>query len=333
MQVQHALRFEEYTADESGAVEASRAVLNAANAVDAPFLPQRTTFRHAMHLRYGWDMSPERHLLARFDGEPVAMADVELGEWDNRDVAWFYLVVHPDHRRQGHGSALLARVLEMSREAGRTKFGGAWWESEATRGFAARHGFALASQEIHRIVRPLELPAGFVEEAVAEAAPYAWDYELVRVLGRTPEELLAAVSAITAAINDAPLDDLDIEDEVFPVERIRQYETASIDSGHRLYRILARHGPPGSPPVTPWWSSTRSNPYFAHQHDTAVMGSHRGHRLGLLLKAELMRWLSEAEPQVESIDTWNAESNDHMIAVNERLGYRAMGRELAFQMR
>ena len=33
----------------------------------------------------------------------------------------------------------------------------------------------------------------------------------------------------------------------------------------------------------------------------------------------MMRWLAEAEPQVESIDTWNAESNDHMIAVNERL--------------
>ena len=333
MQVQHALRFEEYAADDVDAVEGSRTVLNAANAVDAPFLPQRTPFRHAMHLRYGWDMSPERHLLARFDGEPVATADIELGEWDNRDVAWFYLVVHPDHRRQGHGSALLARVLELSREAGRTKFGGAWWESEATRGFAARHGFALASQEIHRVVRPLELPAGFVEQAVAEAAPYASDYELVQVLGRTPDELLPAVSAITAAINDAPLDDLDIEDEVFPVERIRQYETASIDSGHRLYRILARHRVTGEPAGHTVVIVDGETPTIAHQHDTAVMGSHRGHRLGLLLKAELMRWLSEAEPQVESIDTWNAESNDHMIAVNERLGYRATGRELAFQTR
>ena len=46
-----------------------------------------------------------------------------------------------------------------------------------------------------------------------------------------------------------------------------------------------------------------------------------------------MRWLEGAEPQVVSIDTWNAESNDHMIRVNERLGYRAMGRELAFQRR
>ena len=245
--MQQALRIEEYDADDSESVDGGRVILNAANAVDAPFVPPRTLLRRTMDVRYGWDQSPERHLLARLDGRPVAMADVELGEWDNRDVAWFYLVVHPDHRRQGHGTALLEHVLDVSRAAGRTKFGGAWWESASTERFAARHGFARASQEIHRVVRPRELPAGFVEQAVAEAAPHAADYELVRVEGRTPETLLPAVSAITAAINDAPIDDLDIEDEVFPVERIRCYETASIESGHRLYRILARHRRTGLP--------------------------------------------------------------------------------------
>jgi hypothetical protein len=45
----------------------------------------------------------------------------------------------------------------------------------------------------------------------------------------------------------------------------------------------------------------------------------------------MLLWLDEVEPQVETVDTWNAESNRHMIAVNEALGYRAMGRELQFQ--
>ena len=47
----------------------------------------------------------------------------------------------------------------------------------------------------------------------------------------------------------------------------------------------------------------------------------------------MLRWLAEIEPQLETLDTWNAESNDHMIGVNERLGYRVMGRELQFQRR
>ena len=46
----------------------------------------------------------------------------------------------------------------------------------------------------------------------------------------------------------------------------------------------------------------------------------------------MMRWLAEVEPQLETVDTLNAESNDHMVGVNERLGYRVMGRELQYQV-
>ena len=47
----------------------------------------------------------------------------------------------------------------------------------------------------------------------------------------------------------------------------------------------------------------------------------------------MVLWLAEVEPQVETVDTWNAESNAHMIGVNERLGYRVLGREMQFQRR
>ncbi len=77
----------------------------------------------------------------------------------------------------------------------------------------------------------------------------------------------------------------------------------------------------------------QERPTIGHQHDTSVVREHRGRRLGLLLKAGMLRWLSETEPQLESLDTWNAESNDHMIDVNERLGYRVLGRGVQFQRR
>jgi hypothetical protein len=46
----------------------------------------------------------------------------------------------------------------------------------------------------------------------------------------------------------------------------------------------------------------------------------------------MLLWLEDVEPQVRTVDTWNAESNEHMIAVNQALGYRVMGRALQFQM-
>ena len=36
----------------------------------------------------------------------------------------------------------------------------------------------------------------------------------------------------------------------------------------------------------------------------------------------MMRWLAEAEPQLEVLETWNNADNRFMISVNELLGYR-----------
>ncbi len=59
---------------------------------------------------------------------------------------------------------------------------------------------------------------------------------------------------------------------------------------------------------------------------TAVARAHRGHRLGLLLKLAMMELLAEAEPQVRQLFTMNTEANEHMIAINETLGYRVFGK-------
>ena len=327
------MRIIEYDADDRECVEAGRVVLNAANALDAPWLAPRTAYRREMQVRHGWDRSPVRHVLASVDGLPVAVAELELGEWDNRDLAWTYLTVHPDHRRRGHGTELLEHLVQLAGEADRPKFGGSGWETPACEAFAAAHGFPRVSQEIYRRLVPGELPDGLVERVLAEAAPHAADYDLIHLEGPTPEELMPDVAELTAAINDAPLDDLDIEDEVYPVERIRDYEAATVGSGHRLYRVLARHRATGQLAGHTVVAVDTERPELAHQHDTCVVREHRGHRLGLLLKAEMVRWLAGCEPQVVSIDTWNAETNDHMIGVNERLGWRAQGRELVFQRR
>ena len=333
MQVREAVWVEEYDADDTEAVAAGLGILEAARAIDSPFRPSTTLFRRTMNVRYGWDCSPVRHLLARVDGRAVAVADVELGEWDNRDQAWIELVVDPAQRRNGYGSQLLSHVLGMARSLDRTKYGGAGWETSATEPFALRHGLIRASQEIFRAQSPEELPPGFAEQAYAEAATYADDYELVHFEGHATDAMLPVMAELTATINDAPIDDLDIEDEVFPVERIRDYECATIDGGHRLYRLMARHRATGEPAGLTIVAVDVERPTMAYQHDTSVVRAHRGHRLGLLLKAGMMRWLAEAEPQLTWIETWNAESNQHMIAINERLRYRALGRELTFQGR
>ncbi len=69
-----------------------------------------------------------------------------------------------------------------------------------------------------------------------------------------------------------------------------------------------------------------ADPGWGHQLITAVTRKHRGHRLGLIVKIAMLDLLATAEPQLERIVTWNAQANEHMIAVNEALGYATWAR-------
>lgn len=313
------------------AVAAYVAVRNAVSAADAPWLHPMTSHSATADLVHGWDGEPDTAYLVVVEGTPVAVGTLSTTEWDNLHLAWLGVKVHPGHRRRGIGTELLGHLVEDGRGRGRTSFGVDAWDDEGFARFAARHGFEAKSRAINRRQVVADLDHGEISRRYDEALPAAADYELVRRHGPTPDEELEAVAEMSRAINDAPTDDLDIEDEVFVAERVRNYERAQEGRGDRLYRVFARHRATGELAGHTVVVVDGERPAIGHQHDTSVVGRHRGHRLGLLLKADMNLWLREAEPQLETIDTWNAESNDHMIGVNELLGYRVMGREIEYQ--
>ena len=313
------------------AVRRLTAVTNAARSVDAPWLPALTERGCVGELRWGWDGEPAVGLLATVGGLDVGAARHQTSRYDNLHLAWIEVEIDPAHRRRGFGSQLLAHLLDRARAQGRTTVGVSAWDTAGPRAFAARHGFEQRSVEVHRRQHLAAVDRAALDALWTRARPAAAEYDLLRLPAQTPAAGLAEMAALTAAIHDAPTDELEIEDEVFTPERIAAYEGAWAARGHRLYRVLARHRLTGAPAGHSIVAVDGERPQLAEQHDTSVLRTHRGHRLGLLLKLEMLRWLAEVEPQVREVDTWNAESNDHMIAVNEALGYRALGRVLNFQ--
>nr|WP_239063063.1 GNAT family N-acetyltransferase [Streptomyces sp. SID13031] len=307
-------------------------MLIATHAVDCPAALLSTPAGFAASLRYGWDGDPGRTYLARDEsGALVGLLQFFAPTYDNTNVVWIEVEVHPDHRSRGIGSELVRYAEQVAGELGRTSFGLAGWDLPKAVAFAKRHGFEQKAVEVNRRQDIANLDWTTVQKLYDEAVLASADYELVRITDVLPEEMLDDMVAITASINDAPKDDLDIEDDVFTPQRLRGYEESRRGHNQNLYRVIARHRTTGELAGHSVVTVERERPQIAEQADTAVSRDHRGHRLGALVKTAMLLWLREAEPAVTQLDTWNAESNDHMIAINEQLNYFIIARTLDYQ--
>ncbi|HEY8456578.1 MAG TPA: GNAT family N-acetyltransferase [Actinopolymorphaceae bacterium] len=316
------------------AVTESLALAEAARGVDTPWSPPQTRRAFVASLVHGWDGEPgEQWLYRNSDGQVVGRLSLHFPQRDNTHMASLEVLVHPGERRKGHGTALLTEGLERVRQAGRRLAIAGTVAEPGASAFAERHGFTRASVEVQRRQDLSTVDHARIAELREAARQAASDYTLLRFVGAVPDDLVDDVAALTAAMNDAPTDDYEIEDEVYDAKRIRAFEAAQEAAGTRLYRLVARLGNGGPLAGHTIVGVPEDLPGWAWQFDTAVAREHRGHRLGLLLKAEMVAWLQEAEPDVRRIDTWNAESNAHMIAVNEQLGYRIWARYYGWQRR
>jgi len=292
---------------------------------DGPFFTERP-FRG--WLTTGWGGNPREVWLAEgpAEGTVAGWCLLELPDLENLDQTELTLVVHPAQRRRGIGRALLKHAATRAAEHGRsvltapTRLGG---DGEA---FARAVG---AEQGLVDVQRVMDIRATGDDELArlrASAEEKASDYSLVSWTGLVPEEFIEQAAGLFAALNDAPHDP-ETAPAVWDAERVRErVNDLRPLYGLRIYSIAARHDATGELAALTEVAVDPADPGWGHQMLTGVTRAHRGHRLGLLVKVAMAEWLQTAEPELERIDTWNAQSNQYMIAVNEALGYTILGR-------
>jgi GNAT superfamily N-acetyltransferase len=311
--------------DDITQVTAVASIEEAARQVDDPeafpIIPEML----ADDLRYGWDLDPgECYLYAPSEAaDPVGVLALDIPTRDNLHLIWAQMWVHPDHRRRGYGSMIMNEALRRLREAGRnTIWVGTGEDDQGAQKFVAEFGFSYASHDARRRQVLADVDQTEVQRLWTLAQAASADYRLERLQPPIADEVLGELIEVTAAINDAPMGDLTYENEKFDLQRLQDRETALLARGARAYRVIARHRTTGEVGGHTVVGVHPLQPDVGGQGDTAVARQHRGHRLGLLLKIDMMRWLAHAEPQLKIIETWNNVDNNFMIDVNEALGYR-----------
>ncbi len=225
-------------------------------------------------------------------------------------AAFCSLLVHPERRRQGIGTALLGRVLERCRELGVEIVRGEH-VTAAGAAFAARRG-AADEQRVVRSLLDLRA-AGLPEPAPPDG------FRLVTWLGRVPDEHLAAYARARVAMDDAPHPE-DMDFPPWTAGKIRASEESLAQRGREM-RLSVAIGPGGEIAAFTELRVSRGST-LGFTDDTATVAAHRRRGLARAVKLESLRRLRDDHPEVEVVSTLNAEENAVMLGLNESLGFR-----------
>ncbi len=319
------MRIEQVDLADTGKVRACYEAYLAAQRVDEPEGPRFTDRPFGGWLAVGWDGNPREVWLATDEGAAAGWYRLELPASENQDQAGLDLVVHPAERRRGVGLALLRHAASRAAAHGRTVLNGGARDGSPGEAFARSLGAKPGLVEIERVLQVGPLEQGKLARLRGPAERAAAGYSLVSWAGLVPEEFIERAAAVYDAMNDAPRDPA-IAPAQWDAQRVRErINDLRPHFGLHDYTVAARHDDTGELAALTEMAVDPAAPGWGHQVFTVVTRKHRGHRLGLLLKIAMMELLATTEPQLERIVTWNAQSNEHMIAVNDTLGYTVFG--------
>jgi GNAT superfamily N-acetyltransferase len=281
--------------------------------------------------------------LVRQGGDAVGRVGIELPQEHGSRIAYWWIELLRDVWGQGIGSAAYEVVEAAVRAEGRTVMQA--WASHAAgdgemlappTGFGAvprdhaarfllRRGHSLEQIE-RQSVLDLE-PTAFarIEDLLRTAQAASADYETVQWVLPTPEDLVDGYAWLKSRMStDAPAADLEVDEETWDADRVRNNDSRFVESGRAVQVTAARHIPTGTLAAYNELAAGPDRSRATMQEDTLVLREHRGHRLGMVVKcAGLLSWRDVA-PQSRRVLTWNAEENRPMLDINEAIGFAPM---------
>lgn len=288
--------------------------------------------------------------------EVAGVATTHLPLRANTTLAHVDVRVRPARRRRGAGTALLAHAESELAAAGRTTLisyvagvpepppgpgalepptgSGRVAAGAASTRFALARGYALEQVERHSVLHvpdDLAAVAALRDGALAQAGP---DYRLHVWHDEVPPRWREALAGLLARMAvDAPTGGLDYGADVWDAARLERWLAAFADRQQHATIAVAEHAPDHALAAFTVLMYPRPEVPFAFQEGTLVRADHRGHRLGMAVKATNLLAVRERRPGLLRIHTDNAEENAYMLAINVALGFTPDGVFAAWQKR
>ena len=261
-------------------------------------------------------------------GTVVGAGAVFVPLLDNLDKAYFELSVRPAHRGRGAGDAAIEHVLALIRAEGRRlAIGEGFFPADAdddhpVRAFALRHGFTLGNTEVRRTLE-LPVPEERIRGWTTEAAKHHEGYEIRTYEDLLPDELLPSLVELHNQLAvDAPTGDIEFEAGRMTVEIFLEHVEKRRRSGRQVLESVAvKDGRTVAQSTLSVPPKGAELPHMS-QWGTFVDRAHRGHRLGMAVKAANLLAVQRLFPERTLLHTTNSPVNGPMVAINEEIGFR-----------
>ncbi|CAL9344930.1 GNAT family N-acetyltransferase [Streptomyces sp. enrichment culture] len=250
---------------------------------------------------------------------PVGTAFLRLFTGPGQDhLAELTVHVHPAERREGVGSRLLDAAVAAARAAARRRVVAQAEAGSPGDRFLAARGFRRVLTLRFARLSLADVDTTALAGIIGRPHP---GYRLASWRGTVPDGLARTFAASRRAMDDMPMGDTDHAPVAWDVDRVRAAAEAVAERGDRLHTVVAIDTSDDSIAGFTELVVPGDGRGDAQHYGTGVLPEHRGHGLGLWMKAESIRQAHGRHPDLGGLLTDTADGNTHMRRINDSLGY------------
>jgi GNAT superfamily N-acetyltransferase len=291
---------------------------------DDPLLPddvQESKLRQprSFQITYRYEIAREGEMLSWFDCSTIKPG--APGYESNRHVLNAGAEVRRDHRRQGIGRAWLPLLVEIMERHGCTVLS-INTDEESGHAFLKWLGAEAKLSDAESRLQLADVDWPMVDRWISEGAARSPQTRLEVYDGPIPEAMRAEYATqMSSLLNTIPFEQLDHGEIVVTPAQMAEWFERMAEVQETNHTMVTRE-PDGS--LSGMTSVTWSvhMPAAVQQQFTGVRPDARGRGLGKWIKAAMLRRVHELYPEARWISTYNATSNDPMLAINHALGFR-----------
>lgn len=252
---------------------------------------------------------------------------------DQKHVAFADMFLLEDYRRRGYGTEILRELIQNLQAIGNITIAQCDTNIADGEKFAEAFGGSIAIRAVSNRLYAKDIDWAMLEDWYAETSDLATtnNVTMEHFEGLINEDDLEQYAKFyTEVMNQQPFEELEGVENTFTPDLMRQNEERLAKTGTIHVTKIAREADGTISGMTEFFYNP-ANPHKLEQGLTGVQQNYRGRKLGKWLKAAMMLHIRDTYPELQFINTTNANSNAPMLAINNKLGFKLYKQNTAYK--